>query len=104
MKRIRLAAALAALLPGIVAGCSSFGDGPIMSRLRGSRPECPCEEGIGPCCDGPALGDGLAVGPTLAPGVAPAVPAIGPAPRILLDPAQAVPAGPTSRTKSSVAQ
>jgi hypothetical protein len=98
MKRIRLAAALAVLFAGMVAGCSSFGNGPIMSRLRGTH-DCPCDAGGGPCCDGPPLGDAMAVGPTLPPGSMPAVPTLAPTPRPLVDPAQPVPALPSSRTK-----
>lgn len=100
MKRIRLVAVLAALLPGVTAGCSNFGQGPIMSRLRGTPPECACEAPGGPCCDGPMLGDGLAAGPVVGPPPvgSPTVP-ISPVPRILQEPAPAVPAGPTSRIK-----
>jgi hypothetical protein len=101
MNRIRLAALSAALLAGVVAGCTNFGQGPIMSRFRG-RSECPCEDGAGPCCDGPLLGDGMAGGPPLPPppgaAVVPGVTPVPP-PRILVDPAQPVPAVPSSRTK-----
>jgi hypothetical protein len=103
MKRLRHAALVAALLPAVSAGCSNFGQGPLMSRLHGRRAtECPCEAGIGPCCDGPPLGEGVAVGPSLPPPgspVAPAVPPLAPAPRILTEPAQPTPALPSSRIK-----
>jgi hypothetical protein len=100
MKRIRLAAVSAALLAGTVAGCSNFGQGPIMSRLRGNRPECPCEQGMGPCCDGPPMTEGMTAGPVLPPPpVAPGAVPISPPPRILVDPAQPVPAVPSSRSK-----
>ncbi len=72
-----------------------------MSRLHGRQhDECACEVGAGPCCDGPPLGEGVAVGPAL-PGVPmqPAVPPLAPTPRILVDPAQPTPALPSSRTK-----
>jgi hypothetical protein len=103
MKRIRLGAVVTALLPAVLAGCSNFGQGPIMSRLHGRQEECACEAGGGPCCDGPPLGEGgVAVGPTLVPGGQPAVPPLtplAPAPRILVDPAQPTPALPSSRTR-----
>ncbi len=101
MKRIRLAAAVAAFGAGLIAGCTSFGNGPIMSRLRGNHPgDCPCEEAGGQCCEGPALGgEGFVPGPTLPPTGQPAVPALTPAPTILPDPARALPAAPSSRTK-----
>ena len=100
MKRFLRTAALAALLPALCAGCSSFGQGPIMSRLHGNRQsECACEGGVGPCCDGPPLSEGVAVGPTLPPTMTPAVPPLAPAPRILTDPAQPTPALPSSRIK-----
>jgi hypothetical protein len=103
MKRIRLAAVSAALLAGTVAGCANFGQGPIMSRLRGHGSECPCEEGMGmgPCCDGPPISDAMTAGPVLPPppAVAPGAVPISPAPRILVDPAQPVPAVPSSRSK-----
>lgn len=102
MKRLRHAALLAALLPAVSGGCTGFGNGPLMSRLHRDRGvECPCEVGMGPCCDGPALGDGVMAGPALPPpGAAtfPTVPPLAPAPR-LLDPAQPTPAAPTSRVK-----
>ena len=100
MKRIRLAALLAALLPGMVAGCSTFGNGPIMSRLRGNHSECPCEAGggFGPCCDGPPLGEGMAAGPMLPPPGMSTIPPLSPAPR-LIDPGKPTPAAPSSRTK-----
>jgi hypothetical protein len=100
MKRIRLAAVSAVLLAGSVAGCANFGQGPIMSRLRGHGSECVCEQGMGPCCDGPPIADAMTAGPMLsAPPVAPGTVPIAPAPRILVDPAQPVPAVPSSRSK-----
>jgi len=101
MKRIRLAALLAALLTGIAAGCSTFGDGPIMSRLRGNRAECACDAEMGgPCCEGALMGEGLAGGPALPAVASPAVPVLTPAPRDLVVPAQPLPAPPTSFTRS----
>jgi hypothetical protein len=99
MKSIRLAAALAALFPALLAGCSNFGQGPIMSRLTGRHADCACEAEGGPCCDGPPIGEGVAVGPALTAPAVPAVPPLAPAPRILVDPAQPTPALPSSRIK-----
>jgi hypothetical protein len=99
MKRIRLAALCAAFLPGMLAGCSSLGNGPIMSRMRGNHPDCACEmPGGGPCCDGPALGEGMAGGPMLPPTMQPVVPPYAP-PLRPIDPSGPSPAPASTQSR-----
>jgi hypothetical protein len=69
---IRLRLALAASVAGVslLAGCSSMGNGPIMSRFNRNRGvEVPCDSpgGCPTCGDGPMLGDPTMVGPAMPP-------------------------------------